>query len=176
MQRIRDQLITGVLVAGLVGGGFGLLIQPQRRQLAAAREQVRTLETEVAVREQQGLGAVATETHLQQCRQSLARLQGRIPADPQLGPLLEKLDHLASETGLREQNVTPHAPSVTDGIGMVSIDISFESSFSALYAFLEGVESLDRLVRVAALDTDFSRDDPGVLVTTLTLEVYFEAA
>ena len=175
MQRIREQLITGVLVAGLVGGGVGLLVQPQRRELAAARDQVRMLQTEVVAREQQGLGAVATETRLQQCRQALARLQARIPPEAQLGPLLEKLDRLVGETGLREQNLTPRAPSVADGIGVVSIEISFESSFSGLYAFLEGIESLDRLVRVAALDTDYSKEQPGVLVTTLTLEVYFEA-
>jgi len=171
---VRDQLITGALVVGLLAVG-GLLIQPQRRQLAEACAQVRTLQAEVAAREQQGLSAVDAETRLQRSRQALAHLQDRIPAEARLGPLLEKLDRLATETGLTAQDLTPRPPEVSDGVGVVTIAMTFESSFAALYGFLEGIESLDRLVRVATVDTQYKEGSSGTLITTLKLEVYFEA-
>lgn len=107
-------------------------------------------------------------------RAAMEGASDRIPADARVGDVLERLSEAASAARLRNEQMTPRGRYTIESIGVIPIEMTFESTFSSLYAFLEGIESLDRVVRVRRIETTRERDLSAALKTQLELEAFFD--
>jgi len=175
MHQMREQLLLGGAAAVIVALFVWLVGLPREERLAQAQGAFTDLQAEVAQRETQSDVALVAVGRIRAAWQELQVLTQQVPASDELGGFLEDLEQLAAQAGLREQNVTPQPTRAAAGIGVVTLEVAFESNFRALFTFLEQLESLERLVRVTALSTQRQGEDSPVLATELTLEIYFDA-
>ena len=172
---MREQLLLGGAAAVIVVLFVWLVGLPREERLAQAQGALTDLQVEVAQRETLSDVALVTERRIRATRQELQVLTQQVPTSDKLGGFLENLEQLAAQAGLREQNVTPQPTRAAAGIGVVTLEVAFESNFRELFTFMKQLESLERLVRVTALSTQRQGDDSPVLATELTLEIYFDA-
>ena len=175
MGRTAEQLVLGGAAAMIVGLFVWLVGLPREARLAQAQGALTSLQAEVNQREGLGEVALATEGRISATRQELRGLEHQVPPSDDLGGFLEDLERLAAQAGLRAQNVLPQPKRAVAGIGVVTLEVTFESTFQQLFTFLEQLETLERLVRVTAFNTQRLSEDSPVLATELTLEIYFEA-
>ncbi len=96
-----------------------------------------------------------------------------IPQRVQLGEFLEAVDRLAQEAGVTDKNVTPSEAIIQEDLGCLPIQIRFTGEFASVYAFLEKVEQLPRVARIQKLELSADDEAPEMLVSSMTLHVYF---
>ena len=170
----REQILTVFGVMAVVTLFAFLVVAPRRARLAELDDQVRGLAAEVSAREQYGATIDERREALRQVDRRLVALEEWIPASEQLGDFMQRLTTASEQSELRNCSVLPESAYRTSVVEVLPIKMSFSSSFPALYAFLERVESLDRLVRVGEVRT--RRDEPSstTVETELTLQVFFQ--
>ncbi len=104
---------------------------------------------------------------------ALKTFDAAIPENVQLGEFLESVDRLAQEAGVEDKNVTPAEAIIQKDIGCLPIQIRFTGRFASVYTFLEKVERLPRVARVQQLELSADDETPELLISTMTLHVYF---
>ncbi len=170
----RQQLATGIGVFCILGAFLYFVVKPQNARLSELRQQVAGLKLQIDNRTHLGSAALATELRLQQCNQRLASMEHSIPTNVRLGPFLEELSKSSAQSKLRHVDVSPESPYAVDGLGVLPIRMSFESSFTSLYDFLKRVESMDRMVYVEQIGTKRQEEGTASLATELTMHVFYE--
>ena len=175
MGGIREQILTGVIAFVACALFAWLVVYPQETKYRALRNEVREMSDDIALRLTRCATAVETERALQECRRRLASMEEHVPGTHRLGSFLEQLSEVATEAELVNANVTPQPPYVVRGLGILPIEMDFESDFASLFAFLKRVESLPRAVRVVDLDATRAQEGDDRLEIQLTLQAFFEA-
>ena len=175
MGGIREQMLTGVIALGACALFAWLVVYPQETKYRALRAEVQQVSDDIALRLTRCAATVETERSLQECRHRLASMEELVPRADRLGSFLEQLSEVAPEAELVSANVTPQPPYVVKGLGILPIEMDFESEFASLFAFLKRVESLPRAVRVVDLDATRAQEGDDRLEIRLTLQAFFEA-
>lgn len=173
MGSIREQIVTGLLASAALALFWWLVAAPSEARMLQLREEVRGLSTEIIQRDQMGRTACTTEVKLQDRRPQLASMAARIPGEVRLGGFLEQLADASEHADLRFVDVAPQTPYSAQGLGILPIRVTFESTFSSLHRFLRRIESLERVVHLSAVETSRVDEESSVLSTELTLQVFF---
>ena len=174
MRVSREQLAVALSAAGIVALFVTTVAAPMAAKLDRVESNSRLLQAHC---ERQGAAArvmLADIQTVQQCRADMREARRRIPSAAQLGALLEQLAAVSAAVHLSDQNITPGASYTRREMGVLPIEMTFQSNFMSLFAFLQRVESLERTVRVARIDTAWVEDTPSMLKTQLLLQVFFD--
>jgi Tfp pilus assembly protein PilO len=187
---------TAVLVAALLIGSWFLLVSPKKAAAADLTTQTDAqiaanaqLETEISVLK-------AQSKNLPEMQAKLARLDTKIPSDPQLPTLIRQLSEAADRAGVDLVSLTPSAPAVvgvtpgttvTDTAGTlnaITLGIVATGGYFELQQFFNEVENMPRALLVNKSDlTDTPTDgtaptttegsaDASVLSATITAQVF----
>jgi len=187
---------TAVLVAALLIGSWFLLVSPKKAAAADLTAQTDAqiaanaqLETQISVLK-------AQSKDLPEMQAKLARLETKIPSDPQLPTLIRQLSEAADRAGVDLVSLTPSAPSVvgatpgttvTDTAGAlnaITLGIVATGGYFELQQFFNEVENMPRALLVNKSDltdtplagstTTTTEDsaDASVLSATITAQVF----
>ena len=188
---------TAVLVAALLIGSWFLLVSPKKAAAADLTTQTDAqiaanaqLETQISVLK-------AQSKDLPEMQAKLARLETKIPSDPQLPTLIRQLSEAADQAGVNLVSLTPSAPAVvgvtpgttvTDTAGAlnaITLGIVATGGYFELQQFFNEVENMPRALLVNKSDlTDTPTDgsttttttedsaDASVLSATITAQVF----
>jgi Tfp pilus assembly protein PilO len=176
MGGIREQVLTGVTAFAACALFAWLVVYPQQAKHRALQDELQAVSDDIALRLTRCAAAVETERALEQCRRRLGSMEARVPPEDHLGSFLEQLSAVAADAELINANVVPQPPYVTKGLGILPIDMDFESDFPSLFAFLKHVESLPRAVRIASLSAARVQEGDDRLEIEMTLQIFFEAS
>lgn len=173
----KSHLLTGTLIVGLVFCAGAVV--PQHRRMTRLRHFADALRADVeSTRTRLELAAeLHSAAHLESALGSA--FDDAIPVGDQVGEFLQTVSVLADELGLRDKDVVlaPEIDLVLDtGVKQViglPIEISFQGEFEAVHAFLARIESLPRLARVQRLELAASQDRKGVLMSSMTVLVFY---
>jgi Tfp pilus assembly protein PilO len=174
---MRRWVLLGILLAVLLAVGWWfLLISPRNAQIAEERDNLEAgRQREVTLRSQ--------VAQLQEIRESeveylagIGKMEALIPEEPLLDEFIDGFFALAEATGVELKELTPALPLAAEGSELRAIEVQalVEGEFFEVLGFLFGLNDMERLVRVDAVDLAASQDEQGVTVLSagLTLRLF----
>jgi Tfp pilus assembly protein PilO len=174
---MRRWVLLGILLAVLLAVGWWfLLISPRNAQIAEERDNLETSrQREVTLR-----GQVA---QLQEIRDSeveylagIGKMEALIPDEPLLEEFIDQIFALTEATGVQLKELTPALPLAAEGSELRAIEVEalVEGEFFEVLGFLFGLNDMERLVRVDAVNLAGRQDEQGatVLSAGLTMRLF----
>lgn len=175
MKQVREQVVTAVMASAALAVFGYVVVAPQQQELQSLLTQERRLTAELASAEYDRDRSASLHERIRAGEREYRRIAEQVPADPDLGGLLEQLASAARTAGIRRESVRPGRTQQVVGIGVVPVEMSFEADFEALFRFVEALETMPRFVRVRAIDVSRMTPTSSTLQASLTLEAYFQA-
>lgn len=174
MGEARRQVGTLFAAVAVTTAFVWLVARPLHAKLSATYREYTLVEVDRRQRGVQAQAVLELERETREMRVAMAMAAQRVPNRPQVGPLVERLAEVSAAADLRDENIIPQAPYIAERMGVLPIEMTFRSTFSSLFTFLQRIESLERTVRVSRIET--TRVDGGVplLETRLGLQVFFD--
>lgn len=167
----RWVLLALLLVVLLTVGWWFFLIAPRNARIAeeqdnlqAAQQQEVTLRTQIA--------------QLQEIRESeveylagIGKMEALIPEQALLDEFIDELFALTEATGVELSEMSPAEPVLVEGSELREIEIAavVHGEFFEVLGFLFGLNDMERLVRVDAIDMLASQDEQGTTVLSVSL-------
>ena len=138
-----------VLGLGLVGGFYWFYAVPARTEMASREQKLATLRISVAK-------GTATANQLNQFRQQVAELEGRLeslkavlPEQKDVADLLRRIETLARQSNLAIQGFKP-SPSVTKQLHAEwPIALQLDGTYHNLAMFFDRVSKFSRIINVS---------------------------
>lgn len=168
----RAPLILAALGLVLVTAlWFLFVISPMNTRIGEFRDQ-----TELAKNEEMTLRA--TLARLRAIQESeltyiaaAGALQEMIPPTPDLADLVDQLDVLKQETGVRWVSITPGLPAEVEGqtYREIPLSMNIQGQYFEVLGYLYGLAELDRLVVVRSLAVSSGVDDDGFTLLSVNL-------
>ena len=140
MSKLPTPAKIGVLAAGvllaLIAGWF-LVISPKRSDVSSLKLQIEDTRTQIAV-------AHGAQTPSQPAIRvaDLFKLSRAMPNTPDIPGVLLQISHVAEQTGVSFEAITPHDPVSLGAYQQIDIDLTFEGRFYDLSDFLYRLRNL----------------------------------
>jgi hypothetical protein len=129
-------LLAGGIVVALVAGWF-IVISPKRSDVSTLKDQIAETQGEIAVAH-----GVRTPSQPAIRIADLFRLSRAMPNTADVPGVLLQLSHVAEETGVSFQSITPHDPTSLGAYQRLTIDLVFQGRFYDLSDFLYRLRNL----------------------------------
>jgi type IV pilus assembly protein PilO len=176
----RSQTIVFLLLCVLtVGAAWQLLLSPQRVEVAAARDRLGVLETELV--RAQGVAArlPAAQREVKALEVSLRETESVIPEEKDPQDVLRHLHELASESLLSIASFRPKTVVTRTQYTEWPIELGLEGTYHDLGRFFDRIASMPRLMSVSDLSikTKTKPDGRGsVAVSCVATTFVFDTA
>lgn len=149
----RGLLILGALgMVALAVGWNALFLGPRARQRSEVAEQVATARSQgetlrASLAQLRALSADELEDEL-------ARVGRLVPAEPDLDGLIRTMNDLAAKAQVEWSSLVPAppVPGPAGGPATIGLSIKVDGTFFQVLDYLKGLENLERLVVVDAID------------------------
>jgi Tfp pilus assembly protein PilO len=169
-------LAAGVLLA-LIAGWF-LVISPKRSDVSTLKQQIDDTQTQIAVAH-----GVRTPSQPAIRVADLFKLSRAMPNTADIPGVLLQISHVAEETGVTFQAITPHDPVSLGAYERIDIDLTFEGRFYDLSDFLYRLRNLvdvhqgvlnatGRLFSVDSISLDQGEQSFPQVKASLTVSAY----
>ena len=144
------KVVLGVLgLAGLVAGGYFLLLAPAQARVDGLVSQNATLQRELTQARAQVAELARFRRELAEVEAQLAVLREKLPSEKETPALYRALNTAAGESGLGVALFQPKAPQPKDYVNEIPITITAEGGYHQLAEFLERVSRMPRVVTVS---------------------------
>lgn len=175
----RQKLILGGLVlAGLVYGGYTYLYSPRAAHVAEMEERLESLQAQnrtARILVEQG-GEAAVEERLTEYSDQLVRVEGLIPSAEELPDLLDAISSEARRTGVDLSLIQPTGAEVAEFYTRRTYDLAVLGSYHQIGEFLTRVGSLPRIITPIELHVTVQegevRDGSPRLEARFAIETY----
>lgn len=171
-------LLVAAIVTALVAGWF-LVIAPKRSETTKLAKQIDETRAQIATAHAGRSPSQAPAIRVA----DLFKLSRAMPNTVDIPGVLLQLSHVAAETGVTFQSITPHDPVQLGGYQQIGIDLAFQGRFYDLSDFLyrlrnlvsvhEGVlDATGRLFAVNSIAFDQGDVNFPEVKATLTVSAY----
>ncbi len=145
----RTQLLAGTLALclALLAGGWFLLAQPRKQEVADLRTQVESQRSTNASLQTQVASLQDIQRRLPAEQAKVADLTSRVPSDPQIVALIRQLSQAATDSNVTLAGLTPTRPSAlagAPGLSGVQLSLTVNGSYPSLEQFQLALEGLQR--------------------------------
>jgi len=133
-------LLAGAVLIALVAGWF-LVVSPKRSEATKLQRQIDDTQAQIAAAEasrSQPQPSVPAAIRVA----DLFRLSRAMPDRTDIPGVLLQLSHVADETGVEFESITPHDPTALGSYQQIPIDLVFEGRFYDLSDFLYRLRNL----------------------------------
>jgi len=131
-------LLVAAVLAALLAGWF-VVVAPKRHEAAKVQTEIENVRAEIAV----ARAALLPKPKTPAIRVAdLFNLSRAMPSSADIPGVLLQLSHVAKETGVSFQSITPHEPVVLGTYRQLPIDLVFEGRFYDLADFLYRLRNL----------------------------------
>lgn len=175
----RSAILTGLTVlAGTAAAFFGFA-WPHYRTAGAINGEIAHLERRIATSDEQHVSLDALASRLSDAKSRYASSLREIPGAPDMAGLMRALTLDQSGNRDIEQTMTfgrpGPDPAVNDGsINILPLTVDMTSRFDPVFEVIATAEGLARLVRVASVLIERSKESPELLDATVRLEAVYE--
>lgn len=175
----RGSILTGLLVVAGTAGAFLGFAWPNYREASAITQQIAHLERRIATSDEQHISLDALATRLSVAQSEYEGALREIPATPDMAGLMRTLTLEIDRETVHDQTVTFGRPSVDptieDGtINVLPLTVDMIAHFEPVFELVSRAEGMDRLVRVASILLERSKDSEELLEATVRLEAIYE--
>lgn len=148
----KDQINTMIAIAVLCLAYVLAIWMPQRGRIAEARERLDAAEAALTSGQAGQVSLKQMSADLRELRQSVQNSTKRIPDQSDLPALLRELSGELEDLHVTDRTIQTQAVEKGDDFVVIPIRLTFRGSFAAAYAFMQRVESMDRLVHIGKLE------------------------
>ncbi len=188
MTQLKLNMLSVVVVLAVTATFVFGLVLPGHSSL---RERERRLTTELGDVEQtrQGVGDVSRlYASIVSLNEEVSGFRRRLPLERQIGDLLRDLSECLEVDTIQNLAIQPRKMMSVDderlppdfalaaGTVIVPVSVSFESDVAGALAFLDCVESLDRIVHVESAQWVNSEQRPGWSSVDIVVHAYYQPA
>lgn len=169
--------LAGIAVCLGVAISWPWLGAPARHDLNAAQVAEQSLRSALEQQQAQAANLDRYEAQLQQMQSRYARLLEHLPARLMLNTLLDEISEHALQNTLRVTHLTPQAATDHGFYTAVPVSLSVQGHWAGLYAFLNEMTQLSRMVTLEALEirSDDAALSEQTLHAHLILMTYWQA-
>jgi len=147
----KDSLIAVLLLVGGVAATMAFVYIPQNKKLSDLREQIVTEKREIQKRADR---AAVVPRLIRETNAMKAQSKGfdrRMPQSDELGEFLREIGGLLANENFSDQSIEPGRPSREMLFNTLPIIMKFKGSYLSLGAFLDKINTMERLTRVQRL-------------------------
>ena len=131
-------IAVGAALLMLIGGWF-FLISPKRGEAASLAKEIETTQQQIAANR----AAAAAATNVEPIRYAdLFRLAKAMPDDGHISGVVLELNRVATDSGIRFDEIAPQATVSISGYRVMPIELTFEGNFYHLSDFLYRLRNL----------------------------------
>jgi Tfp pilus assembly protein PilO len=177
----RGNIMTAASVIGGAAAAFFGFAWPHYRAASDIQFQIAHLELRIATSDEQHISLDALVTRLSAAKNEYESALREIPVVPDMAGLMRTFSSDGNQrNGVAQQTVTfgrPAAdPAIEDGsINILPLTVDMTANFGPVFELLARAERMDRLVRVASILVERSKEFEELLDATVRLEAVFEA-
>lgn len=178
--------VVGVVVALTGAFAFGLLL-PGAKELDDCHERL-GVDQNIVQEKQKQVGDVShLYASIMEMNEATRDYREKLPADRRFGQFLSDLSAMLRAAQIGDYVVQPRSAMEVDpqklpaslklsaGTTILPVNISFEGSFSQVFEFLKGLESMKRVMHVESLRLTNDEDEPGHVAVEMMLHTYRHA-
>ncbi len=168
--RLRWVLAGGLCLFLL---GFYLLGYHAQSQL------LRSLNQQVALKQSSLDTSQSRAKTLPVVELEVERLKGRldkykkVPVGNELGPFLESMSRLRSQSGLKRWDYQPGVPRKLELVSEMPVLMNFEGDYLSIFSFLRQCEQLPRLTRVKSISLQSKDTKLGQVQVQMAMNLYY---
>ncbi len=167
----RRSFQIGIAWVALVAAGLGLGVLPGLKNLRRANQDIHQARSALAAAADRPAALERNEASLQGLR-DFAELNSKpIPEHGDIAEFVRGLVTYLNQIGVEDRSIATGTPARENDIMAAPMTLTMTADFMAVFATLEHVESLPRLVRVSRLKLELKGD--GLLKADLSLDVLF---
>ena len=140
MSKLPTPAKIGLLVAGILLGviaGWLLLISPKRSDVKTLKQEINDTRDQISAAH-----GVQTPTQPAIRVADLFKLSRAMPNTADIPGVLLQISHVAQESGVSFQAITPHDPTSLGAYQQINIDLTFQGRFYDLSDFLYRLRNL----------------------------------
>ncbi len=180
---IREAIFLIVLLAVPVAS-FVYVFKPRSEQIHKANDEIAT-KTERLDRLEEVTARISDiDLAIEQGRQAIDQIEGKLPNERDVETVLEKIWNLASENGLAVRSVKSEKSVPAATYMELPLRMEMDGSFVGFYEFMLSLEGMDRITRVHHMTLE--RPDKGKISpnggeypegwvkSEFTLSIYFQ--
>ncbi len=158
----------------LVAAGLGLGVLPGLKNLNRANHDIHQARSALAAASDRPAALERNEATLAGLREFAEANSKSIPAQGDIAEFVRGLVTYLNKIGVDDRSIATGTPARENDIMAAPMTVTMTGDFMAVYATLEHVESLPRLVRVSRLKLELKSG--GILKADLSLDVLFQGA
>lgn len=167
------KVVLGVLgIAGIIAGGYFLLLAPAQARVDRLVSQNTTLQRELTQARAQVAELARFRQELAEVEAQLAVLREKLPTEKETPALYRALNTAAGESGLGVALFQPQAPQPKDYVNEIPITITAEGGYHQLAEFLERVARMPRVVTVSTFKVSGQPKARHTVKADLTLATF----
>jgi len=167
------KIILGVLgLAGIVVGGWFLLMAPLQLEITSLEGRRQQLATELAQSRSQVAELQRFRRELAELQAKLDMLKAKLPTEKETPGLYRAVSEAAQSSGLGVSLFQPREPKPKDYVAEIPITITAEGGYHQLGQFFERVAGLERVVKVGEMKLTGLTKGRSAVRADLTLATY----
>jgi Tfp pilus assembly protein PilO len=170
----RKQIYIGAAAIVLIAAFALLLYRPLHGKILQVRNaKAQQLEVERdAFNKQQNLPVMREK--LIRTKKETGEFGDRIPADRQLGQLLQSIAEAMNSHRLKDQVVAPGSEVSLDKLNCIPVRMQCSGSMKQIFAFFRTLEGLERIIKIEQVQLKNNADLSGVVSMNALASVYYQ--
>lgn len=166
---------VGVVAAAAAAFVF-FVSRPRMQQLHELKKQIEIEHEEWAADSGAVQSVAEAQRRLQTLQQRTAAFDQHVPDQELLGSFLQELARAAESRELRPDAIEPGKPIRSAEVVALPIAFKVKGSFPAVFALVQDIERMSRLVRFDRLTAKAEPTRPGTVVAEMSVRIFFRAS
>jgi type IV pilus assembly protein PilO len=168
------QAIFFLLLIGVAGLGYQLMIKPANRALTQAKQKVDGKRAKLTEYEQATAKAEDLNKQLEQLQEAVRFFESKLPPTSEVHKVLEQVTVIAQKQGLQPKTIRTLAQKNNSGYIEQPMDMKLVGSFTSFYSFLLELEKLPRIMKLRQLKLDKGKVGQGQVGAEFIVSIFFQ--
>jgi type IV pilus assembly protein PilO len=168
------KVVFFVLLLGVAVVGYQYMIKPANAHLAETKSRVDTKVAQLAKFQQATAAAEDLTKQLEQLKEAIGVIEGKLPNKSQIHEVLEQVTVIAQKEGLEPKTIRTLKDKDNSGYIEQPLRMELKGNFSSFYSFLLELENLPRIMKIRELKLEKQNTDEGQIAADFIVSIFFQ--
>lgn len=169
------QLMFVVLMAGVVGASYMLVLQPSAQKRVQREAETAQKQKQLADLRQAAGGISDLARQIEDLEGAIRFFESKLPQEQEIDQILREVWQLAEANNLTTRTVRTLRAERSAGYSEQPIQMNLTGDFDGFYSFLLELEKLSRITRLHQMKLEKIHVRDGEMQAQLTLSIFYEA-
>ncbi len=170
----RELVFTSLLL-GIVGGTYGMIVQPHARARRQRLAEIRAMDRDLASIGDSTNGLEQLAHRVEQQRRGIVEFANMLPQASEIQTAVDEVLKTAAANSLQSGDVQLLSRHSLAGVGAQPIKMAFTGNFNGFYSFLLQLETMHRVMRMTQIQFHDAGSPACIVHAEMTLVIYFDS-